>query len=227
MSSVSDEDSAGAIKIVYGSQSKRKKRTAESKKYSYIDIDITSNPAHSDEEEKHLTIDTGHEIKIQTEPSTSVKNSESGNDSLYLKVNELNSENVKLKLDQQDLKIQLQNAEDLNGQLVADLEGQTSKLAGLNRIRAELQTKINMLNEENEQMKRLIEQLRYNSEALNSENSALNLSLKKSLSKLELTENEVALLNAQTYADKSEIEKLGVDLSKLKVFITCKKFSKK
>lgn len=238
--SPSSLSSSSSIPSISDDESSSSKSHAATKSNNgFVEIKIEKKDSSDEEvEEKLIIIDNqATEIKIHTsfnnstdeedfyyENSTgsgggggSPKSSLFMNNEFASRLDELKSENIKLRQSQLDMKLQLQNAEEMNEQLVADLEAQNSKLAELNKCKKELTTRINLLNDENEYLKRLIDQLKKSSDDLNAENETLTAKLKDSMAKLEWNENEIAVLSAQSSVDKSEIEKLVAEVNRHRV----------
>lgn len=130
---------------------------------------------------------------------------------------ELEIENTQLKQTQTNLKRQLLNCEETNLQMVNDLDAQTKRLNDLERLNRDLNVRLANYVDDNNELRKLTDQLKLKLNELTNENAFLNTNLKDSLNKLDLCEPQLIAFNQQSQADKQEIKKLFFDLSVEKV----------
>jgi hypothetical protein len=144
---------------------------------------------------------------------------ERSNESINLqKINELTSENKQYRQTIMDLKTQLQNAEEMNTQLVTETESQTNRINNLNKLIDDLYLKLNSSQEDNENLRRMYDQSRMLIDDMNNENNRLSNQYKDSNSKKNELESYSLLLNNKLDQSQNEINKLLCELNEKKVY---------
>lgn len=119
-----------------------------------------------------------------------------------------------------DLKNQLENCEETNLQLVSDLdECQRRRETELSKMEKDLGSRLKSLADENEQLKRFVDNSRLKISDLSAENAFLNTNLKDAMAKIELYEQQFATHLVQTQTDSNEIKRLTNELVSEKVKI--------
>ena len=148
--------------------------------------------------------------------STSSQNLDSNNGGESL--DELKQVNFQLRQYLNDLKLQLEHCEEANVQLVSDLEEcQMRKQTELSAMNKDLNTRMKILMDENDHMRKSAECFRLKLNDVGSENAFLNTNLKDSLNKLEMYENQLNSMQSQANLDNLEMKRLQHELTNEKV----------
>ena len=131
---------------------------------------------------------------------------------------DLNLENQKLKLENQSLKSQMQLAEEMNSQLAIDFDVEFKKANALERSNEQLSQKLKKGNDENEQLRKQLDQVKQRLNEKTNEAQDMSISLRESQTKLEKAELVVINLNEELATSKFDIEKLVAESGKQKVY---------
>jgi hypothetical protein len=142
------------------------------------------------------------------------RNNESNN---LQKIIELTSENKQYKQTIIDLKSQLQNAEEMNTQLVTEIESQSNRINNLNKLNDDLYLKLNLSQEDNENLRKLYDQSRMIINDMNNENNRLSNQLKDCNSKINELESYSLILNNKIDKSQDEIVRILCELNEKKV----------
>lgn len=136
---------------------------------------------------------------------------------LRQEISDFRTESHQLKQNLNDLKIQLHNAEETNAQLASDLEVKTREAIDLTKINQEIVFKIGLCENENEQFRKIIEDLRIKETQLKIENSNLNICIRENENQLDKNDDQIAFLSSKCASAEGEIEKINIELIDLKV----------
>ena len=132
-------------------------------------------------------------------------------------IGDLTSENRQLKQVINDLKIQLQNAEDTNSQMVHEIELQSEKIFNATRFNAELSVKLDAHQEENDYLRKQVEVNKTIATDFENQFNILNAHVKILNQSLKDSEDELLKLNTQYQDSEMEQSKLFDELNEQKV----------
>lgn len=156
-----------------------------------------------------------NEFDLKNEESSEIT---AKNDLKQQEIYELKSENHQLKQTIFDLKSQIQNAEETNSQLSSDFEQQIIRTNDLFKQNQDLNLNFALTINENEQFRKMIEQLRIKECCLLNENTELNIHLREKENLVNQNENQINLINSKCRSAEFEIEELTNEMKSEKVF---------
>ena len=130
---------------------------------------------------------------------------------------EMTSENRQLRQIISDLKVQIQNAEDTNSQMVSELEMQNLKMDSLNKTNSDLFSRLNAFKEENDYLRRQNEAAKQTTHELAEENNSMSMQLKDLSNQIKVKESEIAKLNALVLQGEQDSVKYMNEFNEQKV----------